>query len=278
MQYKVNLHLTELCNYRCKYCFAKYVGHDMGFSEWKTVIDNLVDSHMVSAVNLAGGEPLLYKDFAKILDYAYGKGLKVSFITNGSLLGYTNRFVPEDTVKIFCIGISIDSFDADVCKTIGRYIGNGMILDIAVLGRFLAKCRQRNPELSIKVNTVVSEWNKDEPLAEIINRFGWDYGWGVDKWKLLRAMPFGGDSSYCLTDAEFSLYVLAARSACCRNRSLRIISEDTLENAYVIVDNRGNLISNIGGVNVSCGSLLEKPFGELIKNYPLDIKRYMEHL
>lgn len=277
MKYKVNLHITERCNYHCRYCFAKYSGNDMGFPEWKAVIGNLVGSGMVSAVNFAGGEPLLHPDFREILDYAYNKGLVVSFITNGSLFVDSNKFLPKDAAKVSCIGISVDSFDSAICSAVGRCGSDGKKLDFGKVAWFIGECRRQNPDVMIKVNTVVSKWNKDERIADFICLLGWNYGWGVNKWKILRAMPFGGDSSYCITDEQFNSYAAYAFHTCRSNKAMKVVVEHSLENAYVIVDNRGNLISNIGGVNVSCGSLLEKPFGELMKNYPLDFGRYLEH-
>lgn len=90
---KVNLHLTENCNYHCHYCFAKYDGRDMTFDDWKVVIDNLSDSKLVSAINLAGGEPLVYPDFMKVLEYGQSKGLLVCICFTGYSPGRTQKSI-----------------------------------------------------------------------------------------------------------------------------------------------------------------------------------------
>ena len=47
-QLKVNLHITEKCNFKCRYCFAHFENkQDMGISDWKRVIDNTLLSTTV---------------------------------------------------------------------------------------------------------------------------------------------------------------------------------------------------------------------------------------
>lgn len=64
--------LTNSCNYQCKYCFNE------GESEKNTRCQNLDDLKKVidigrefgiNSVKLTGGEPLLYKDIEKLLEY-----------------------------------------------------------------------------------------------------------------------------------------------------------------------------------------------------------------
>ena len=87
MTYKINLHITQKCNYACKYCFAHFDNHDdLTLDQWKHIIDNLKASGLVDAINFAGGEPVLYRDFPALVNYAYDQGFKLSIITNGSLM------------------------------------------------------------------------------------------------------------------------------------------------------------------------------------------------
>ena len=75
MMYKVNLHITQKCNYSCKYCFAHFENsNDLEIDDWKEIIDNLKSSNLINEINFAGGEPVLYKDFSKLVEYAYFKG------------------------------------------------------------------------------------------------------------------------------------------------------------------------------------------------------------
>ena len=56
----INLHLLNACDFRCAHCFAHFSdGKTMPCSEWKAVVDNIMDGVTVERFNLAGGEALL---------------------------------------------------------------------------------------------------------------------------------------------------------------------------------------------------------------------------
>ncbi|MBQ3646630.1 MAG: radical SAM protein [Synergistaceae bacterium] len=57
---KINLHITEHCNFTCRYCFAPFNHRaDLPIENWKKVINDLKSDGNISAINFAGGEPLL---------------------------------------------------------------------------------------------------------------------------------------------------------------------------------------------------------------------------
>ena len=107
---KINLHITQKCNYHCRYCFAQFrEKQDLPVEAWKRVIDNLEASGLVDRINFAGGEPVLYRGFPELVDYAYQKGFRLSVISNGSLM-MDPKMVPEGFFrKIEMLGISVDS-------------------------------------------------------------------------------------------------------------------------------------------------------------------------
>ena len=54
---KANLHLTETCNYRCRYCFAHFEnGSDLPLEGWKQIVDNLT---RIGKVELPQISPIL---------------------------------------------------------------------------------------------------------------------------------------------------------------------------------------------------------------------------
>ena len=118
---KINLHITERCNYNCKYCFAHFDGkRDLPVESWQKIIDDLKSAGNVSAINFAGGEPVLYKNFPALVDYAKDCGFSVSLISNGSLL-LNEKLAPIDMwKKIETLGISVDSFDKKTLIRLGR--------------------------------------------------------------------------------------------------------------------------------------------------------------
>ena len=85
--FKVNLHLLEGCNFHCRTCFAHFDSRrTLSVMEWKHIIDNLYKSGKVNAINFAGGEPMLYAHLGELIKYVYSLNMKVSIITNGSLM------------------------------------------------------------------------------------------------------------------------------------------------------------------------------------------------
>ena len=84
----IYLHVTQECNLRCTYCYAKNnLGKDMMMNEnaSRKYID-ILEQKGVKKVVLTGGEPLLNPDIEKIVEYIKKKGIYVSLLTNGTLL------------------------------------------------------------------------------------------------------------------------------------------------------------------------------------------------
>lgn len=94
----VHLQLTRKCNLRCHFCgqwgqkgfFNGKHGDDMGFEEWKTVVDSLVTYREISGISpsviLWGGEPLTYPKFKETVEYLKKNQFQLQLITNGVLI------------------------------------------------------------------------------------------------------------------------------------------------------------------------------------------------
>ena len=127
----VNYHITNRCNYHCTYCFGKFNGQkDPTLDDAKKIVDNIAlyfaqNNITDERINFAGGEPTLYEHLDKLIDYTSSLGIRVSIVTNGSLL--TPERIRSWQGKISCIGISIDSSDCDTNLTIGRCCRNKVI-------------------------------------------------------------------------------------------------------------------------------------------------------
>ena len=85
----VAISVTNRCNLRCTYCFARYNAHEkdaISTEKMISLIDELA-SKGTRLINLTGGEPLIRKDIKTIIDYiTQTKGIKCSVSTNGHLL------------------------------------------------------------------------------------------------------------------------------------------------------------------------------------------------
>lgn len=79
--------LTDHCNRRCPYCFAKERLADeqhtnMAYDDFVTAVDFLVSSGE-PGITLLGGEPTLHPNFAKFYRYLIRRQLNVLIFTNG---------------------------------------------------------------------------------------------------------------------------------------------------------------------------------------------------
>lgn len=197
----INWHITEACNYRCRYCYAHWAGsgrellHNVPATA--QMLENLwqyfhpqnlanplrreMDWQGVR-LNLAGGEPLLYPERAlQILSAARDIGFTTSLITNGSLLSpeLSQQLAPH----LSLLGISLDSGVSTTNRQIGRQSRHGQLLTIEQLEEAINGARCWNPKLQIKLNTVVNALNCHEDLSALIRRLA------PQRWKVLRMLP-----------------------------------------------------------------------------------------
>jgi radical SAM protein with 4Fe4S-binding SPASM domain len=87
---EIQLEVTRSCNLRCRMCLVRYRDvpnrrdGSMPFGTFKQVVDELPD---LEAITLQGlGEPLLAPDLYRMIEYAAGRGIRIGFNTNATLL------------------------------------------------------------------------------------------------------------------------------------------------------------------------------------------------
>lgn len=101
---RTTLNITTYCNLKCKHCLAFIPYYDKKFSmtieEAERILSNyfqVVDT--VEHFTVTGGEPLLNRDCAKILEevHKYGNQItgSVDFVTNGTIE------IPDDVLSVF---------------------------------------------------------------------------------------------------------------------------------------------------------------------------------
>ena len=251
---KVNLHVIEACNYRCRHCFAHFDKHNVLSKEkWQSIILNAVNSGMVSSFNFAGGEPLLYPHLTSLAEYARSFGCDCGVITNGSCIN--EEWIKNNAALFSTIGFSLDSFSPDTLREIGRCDINGNILSIDRIKQIFTLIKKYNPAAKIKINTVVSAINKDENLGKLIK----EHGIPVDRWKILRMARFENDSfsntDITITDEEYNNYIarnLASFGITAEPDKVlyktatetEIVCENNLNGTYIMVDAGGYLVDD----------------------------------
>lgn len=105
--------LTYACNLACVHCLSSSGRRDpreLSTAEALSVVDQLADLS-VFYVNLGGGEPMIRKDFGRIVDHAISRNVGVKFSTNGYYIDQeaAERFAASDLLDV---QISLDGMDA----------------------------------------------------------------------------------------------------------------------------------------------------------------------
>lgn len=283
-KYKINLHALEACNFKCRQCFSKFGTEKLLPMEgWKKIVDNCIAGADVDEFNIAGGEPILYPGLAELVKYIRSKGIKVSLITNGSLMD-------EEWIKNYArlyetIGFSVDSLDDETNKKIGRCDRNGKTIPASRIVKLCGMIRKYAPGCRIKINTVVSALNKDEVMSDFIDEIA------ADRWKILRMKPFQYDGFSNLdiqvSDAEFLRFVEKNRKkdrkeggkeagAGAELAEREVVVEPDMRASYVLIDSNGCLLDNAVDemTPVAVCDCLREDFADGLKKLTLDRKRY----
>ncbi|MDF1576871.1 MAG: radical SAM protein [Desulfobulbales bacterium] len=85
----MELELSRACNLRCIYCYAESgvpMANELSLDEIFRAVDQAVELGARKIIILGGGEPTLYKDLFKVIDYIQAKKVEVDVFTNGMLI------------------------------------------------------------------------------------------------------------------------------------------------------------------------------------------------
>ena len=266
----INYHITSSCNYHCTYCFGKFYGQkDPTLDDAKKIVDNIAlyfaqNNIADGRINFAGGEPTLYEHLDELIDYTSSLGIRVSIVTNGSLL--TPERIRSWQVKVSCIGISIDSIVCNTNLTIGRCCRNNVIP--ISQWRNLAKAIH-DCDIDLKINTVVSRLNLDEDLSELYRVLS------PNKIKMFQMHLIDeiNDQAkpYEITENEFQTF-------CERHKTFKsiIVAEPSgsMENSYLMINPEGKFQLNNNSKYQTFGDLNTTSLSEILKTVPLDSEKF----
>jgi len=255
----VNWHVTEACNYRCRYCYSTWqrasgqsdvirdaeAGTRLLDTLWQFFRPDNVShplrqmlhwSHV--RLSFAGGEAMLYpQQVARLAHHAHQLGMRVSLITNGSRLPSDNNALVELAQSLDVLGLSLDAFSTQRNQAIGRTDAQGRTVSLQNLTRQLAVLRNANPSLQVKVNTVVNALNAGDDLRQELALLR------PDRWKVLRMLPVLGQE-LAVSDAAFADFV--ARHADAGPQTSVEDHQDML-GSYIMIDPQGRFFQNATG-------------------------------
>lgn len=273
----INWHILEACNYNCYFCYAKY-GQKSIFSrqyseilhEIGTLKDSSIDFEGCSAIaesvriNFAGGEPFLEKDLGQAISLAYDLGLRPSFISNGSML--TDDFIMKFGPMISVAGFSVDSFDDEQNRRIGRRDNRGKQVDYKRMAEIFKAFRRVSPDTLLKINTVVCRENVREDLTQPLRELR------PDRWKALRVIPIHGATHRGISDEEFSSFLNRHRDA-----PGKVVPEDNVDmhRSYIMLDPDGRFYQRKGSDYLRSAYILDVGAATALQTVEFDAKTYL---
>ncbi|HVM60973.1 MAG TPA: radical SAM protein [Verrucomicrobiae bacterium] len=139
--------ITRTCNLRCVHCYSdsyaqKYPG-ELTRDDAVRVIDDLA-GFQVPAVLFSGGEPLTRPDLFELMEYAAGKGLRLTLSTNGTLLDEAAAKKLKELGTTY-VGISLDG----IGETNDLFRGRKGAFDAAVRG--MRNCRAVDQKVGLRL-------------------------------------------------------------------------------------------------------------------------------
>lgn len=157
------VYLTFKCNFNCLMCFQnqdfkRAKMKELSAEEWDILFDTLVKKIEHPRVVFMGREPLLHKDFDKIIRRAEKKGIYPTIITNGYLL--ENHL---ETLKQTDTGINLSILGLE--KTHNRIVQskNSFQKTVSLLEKVAEiKKKQKYKHFFCRTNTVILPDNIDE--------------------------------------------------------------------------------------------------------------------
>lgn len=247
-QIVVNWHVTEACNYQCKFCFAHWAKPRTSelwrdgdaCSELISELRRFLSPHnplwkqyasRPPRLNIAGGEPTLWADeLCRVVDGASEAGFDVSLISNGSRPDALLRVA----TKISMLGISVDSTCEGGNLQIGRLDRKGRQIGSADLIDLVRELRSANPALRIKINTVVNAVNAGEDFSALVSQIS------PDRWKALRMLP-SYQNNLSVDEKSFRAFV---RRHSAFGEILSVEDNSDMVQSYLMVDPHGHFFQN----------------------------------
>lgn len=251
MELVVNWHITEACNFKCKYCFAHWeksckqeLLHHKEYSELLLTQIALLPEIIYQQtgvkftqirLNLVGGETFLYKKQIKhIIHFALMQGFHLSAITNGSTLD--DELIYLIGHQFNTIGFSVDSLQDQTNLLIGREM-RGKAMQAEKILQKIAKIREINAGINIKINTVVNHLNYKESLLEFIRCVQ------PNKWKVFKMLPITTDA-LSITDKQFQDFLDNHTEF---NNIISSENNEEMTHAYLMIDPHGRFFYNLQG-------------------------------
>lgn len=229
---RVCWNITSRCNDNCSFCFRDRESKSISLESALKIIDNLYNSG-IKHIAFSGGEPLLYNEIFEVLNYAHGKNLEITLISNGILLD--NLTIDRIEKSVNWLAVPIDNLkNVAVCARNDKHIVN--------VDRCLKYVERNNINISIKINTVLTSknYNHLKDIYKYINSFYCIKRWNIFEFIDIRGNAVNNSKVFNLTSEQYDF-----AKKCLKNinidKRLRVTlkSRKTLLSSYIVINPAG---------------------------------------
>ena len=163
----VQINLLNKCTSRCKSC-RKYLwpNEELGFDDVCKTLKVLKQNFNLQTVLFSGGDPLLYNNFEKVIDFCVDNGIVFSVIT--TLITKDKKLLKKIAEKAYRIHVSIDAQEPRLYKNI-RGVDAFEIVNENV--NFVNKIRANFGLIPIRISATIGAINFQQPIQSAQNSF-----------------------------------------------------------------------------------------------------------
>ncbi|MBD3250139.1 MAG: radical SAM protein [Candidatus Pacebacteria bacterium] len=260
--------ITNRCNYNCQFCFGCYKDEELGYDEACKIVDELVEAGL-KKISFAGGEPLLWPEMLRLIEYLKSKSVKTMLISNGELI--TAKHIEEFKKNLDWLNLPLEGSNPQMNRAMTRKKGHfGRVVDIAE--------KLRGSDVKLKINTVATKINIDNipEMVSIIRQLG------VKRWKIFQFYPVRGRSvvNKDLFSLDSSRFEQVRREVMnlMRDDKIMVVFENNkeLEDSYFSISPSGLAYVSKDGKDVILGDLMNEEVEKIWKNDALDKTKYLE--
>ena len=193
----LRISVTDRCNFRCSYCMPREVFNEdypylareeiLSFEELDYLVASLIPLG-IEKVRLTGGEPLLRRDFVKLVEKISAHDVEVAVTTNGVLLESQAEALAD--AGLDRVTVSLDALDNE---TFQKMTDSDVDVSVVLAGIDAAIAAGLTP---VKVNAVVRRGVNEHAIQELVNYFR---GTGVIV-RFIEYMDVGSSNSWRLEE------------------------------------------------------------------------------
>ena len=193
----LRISVTDRCNFRCSYCMPREVFNEdypylareeiLSFEELDHLVASLIPLG-IEKVRLTGGEPLLRRDFVKLVEKISAHDVEVAVTTNGVLL--ESQAEALAAAGLDRVTVSLDALDNE---TFQKMTDSDVDVSVVLAGIDAAITAGLTP---VKVNAVVRRGVNEHAIQDLVNYFR---GTGVIV-RFIEYMDVGSSNSWRLEE------------------------------------------------------------------------------